>query len=306
MFVMRVVIAGGSGMLGRALAVRLTGLGHEVVALGRRDRPSSKNYRHVRWVPDGAVGPWAGELEGAAAVVNLAGAGIADKRWTAARKTELRTSRIDSTRSLVAAMSLATSRPPVFIQGSAVGYYGSTLSDRPVDERAPAGSDFLSKLAVEWEAAAEPVAALGARLVIVRTGIVLSSEGGALPPMAMPFRFYAGGPVGTGRQYMSWVSADDWVSLVVWALTTPAISGPVNVCAPTPVTNRDFAAAVGRALGRPSWLPAPGFALRLALGEMATSMLLEGQRVIPARATEAGFTFSYFNLDDALVHAFRE
>ena len=303
---MRIVIAGGSGMLGRALAARLTGGGHEVVALSRRGGTASKNYREVRWTPDGSTGPWAAELEGATAVVNLAGAGIADKRWTASRKAELRASRIDSTHSLVAALTAASNRPSVFVQGSAIGYYGASLNDRPLDERAPAGHDFLSTLASEWEATAQPISGLGCRLVVVRTGIVLASEGGALPPMAMPFRFFAGGPMGTGRQYMSWVACDDWVSLVVWAITTPAISGPLNVTAPAPVTNAEFAAAIGRALRRPSWLPAPGFALRLALGEMATPMLLEGQRVMPARATAAGFAFSYFDLDDALAHIFRE
>ena len=293
-------------MLGRALTARLTAGGHEVVALSRRGGSASKNYREVQWTPNGASGPWAAELEGATAVVNLAGAGIADKRWTAARKIELRASRVNSTRSLVAAMASTTNRPTVFIQGSAIGYYGATLDDRPIDERATGGHDFLAALAAEWEATAQPIAALGCRLAIVRTGIVLAREGGALPPLAMPFRFFAGGPVGSGRQYMSWIACDDWVSLVVWVLTTPGISGPLNATAPTPVTNAEFAAAIGRALRRPSWLPAPGFALRIALGEMATPMLLEGQRVIPARATASGFAFSYFNLDDALAHIFRD
>lgn len=302
---MRIVIAGGSGLLGRALAARLIGNGHEVVNLSRRaSGQARRGYREVSWNPDGSTGPWASELASADAVVNIAGAGIADKRWTKARKAELRASRLDSTRSLISAMQ-ATSRAPVFIQGSAVGYYGASLDDAILDEQSPPGHDFLARLAVEWEDAASPAAALGCRLVVIRTGIVLASEGGALPPMARPFRLFAGGPVGTGRQYMSWVTSDDWVSLVVWAISAPQASGPLNATAPAPVTNAELGKAIGRVLGRPSWLPVPAFVLRTALGEMADALLLSGQRVLPTRTTSLGFAFSYFDLHDALVNVFR-
>lgn len=299
---MRTVIAGGSGLLGQALSHRLLADGHDVVVLTRRATATRPGYREVAWLPDGSIGPWVGEIAAADVVVNLAGAGIADRRWTARRKTELLASRVDSTSSLVAAVHAAERRPSVFVQGSAVGYYGSSQSDRAFDEGSPSGQDFLGDLAVEWENAARPVAALGCRLVIVRTGVVLAREGGALAPMARPFRFFVGGRVASGRQYMSWISIDDWVSLVMWAMTTDTVSGPINATAPVPVTNAELSAALGRALQRPNWLPAPAFALRALFGEMATSILLGGQRVHPARATALGFRFQHDTIDAALAH----
>jgi uncharacterized protein (TIGR01777 family) len=299
---MRIIIAGGSGLLGRALVTQLAAAGHEVVVLSRRASGSpGSTVREVVWTADGSVGPWAREVDGADVVVNLAGAGIADKRWTPARKALLRSSRIASTGSLVSAVEAAGRRPSVFIQGSAVGYYGSNLSDKVHDESSPAGSDFLSRLAVEWESAAEPVTELGCRLVVVRTGIVLSRHGGALPPMARPFRFFVGGPIGSGRQFMSWIAVEDWVSMVIWALATPAVFGPLNATAPDPVTNAAFSAAIGRALHRPSLFPVPGFVLKAALGEMAEAILLGGQRVVPAKARQLGFNFRHMDLERALV-----
>jgi len=303
---MRIVIAGGSGLLGRALARRLVDLAHDVVILSRRTSGSTRdNAREVAWTPDGSIGAWAREIDGADAVVNLAGAGIADRRWTPARKNQLKSSRIASTRSLVLAVQAASTRPGVFIQGSAIGYYGSSLSDRIHDEASPPGSDFLSRLAVEWEHEAQPVVAFGCRLVVIRTGIVLSRSGGALPPMARPFRLFVGGRIGSGRQYMSWVSIDDWVALVTWAIDTPAAQGPINATAANPVTNAEFSATLGRALGRPALLPVPAFALRLLFGEMAETVLLGGQRVAPIKALALGFRFQYDDLQRALPHALR-
>jgi uncharacterized protein (TIGR01777 family) len=198
---MRIVIAGGSGLLGSALTEYLVGAGHDVVILSRRaHRTPRSRGRQVEWTPDGRSGPWAGEVDGADAVVNLAGTALAETRWTPARKALIRSSRIDSTRSLGAAVQAAARPPAVFVQGSAVGYYGSSLSDTEYDERSPAGSGFLATLAAEWEAASRPVADAACRLVFVRTGVVLSPDGGAVPPMARPFRFFVGGPVGSGRQ----------------------------------------------------------------------------------------------------------
>lgn len=300
---MRIVIAGGSGLLGHALVDRLIGQGHEVVVLSRRPRTPHRNaYREVAWMPDGSIGEWAREIDGAGAVVNLAGAGMADKRWAPTRKALLRSSRIDSTRSLVAAVQAASTRPAVFVHGTAIGYYGSSLSDRSYDESSPPGSDFLSRLAVEWEGAAEPVAQIGCRLVVVRTGIVLSRNGGALPPMARPFRFFVGGRIGSGRQFMSWISIDDWVSLVMWAMATTAVSGALNATAPGPVTNAEFSAAIGRVLRRPALFAVPAFVLKLLFGEMA-DLLLGGQRVVPAKALALGFAFEHGNLDRALARA---
>lgn len=298
---MRIVIAGGSGLLGGALAARMATAGHEAVVLTRRPAPSTvPGVRHVGWVPDGSLGPWAREIGETDVIVNLSGASIADRRWTTRRKAELRSSRIDSTAGLVAAVHAASRRPATFVQGSAVGYYGARDDDRTFDEQSAPGNDFLADLAVDWEDAAKPVAALGCRLVTVRTAVVLARDDGALPPMARPFRFFAGGPVGSGRQYISWIAIDDWVALVEWAIATTTISGAINASAPAPVTNAEFSAAIGRALRRPSWLPAPAFALRAMFGELATALLLRGQRVVPARAVSLGFTFRYESIDDAL------
>ena len=218
---MRIVIAGGSGLLGGALAARMATAGHEAVVLTRRPAPSTvPGVRHVGWVPDGSLGPWAREIGETDVIVNLSGAGIADRRWTTRRKAELRSSRIDSTAGLVAAVHAASRRPATFVQGSAVGYYGARDDDRTFDEQSAPGTDFLAVLAVDWEDA--------------------------------------------------------------------------------PVTNAEFSAAIGRALRRPSWLPAPAFALRAMFGELATALLLRGQRVVPARAVSLGFTFRYESIDDAL------
>lgn len=302
---MRFIIAGGTGLLGRALVARLTGAGHDVVVLTRGAGQASGPVHEVPWTPDGSAGPWAPELDGADAVINLAGTGIADKRWTPARKALLRSSRVDSTRSLVSAVATTSSRPRVFVQGSAVGIYGADLGDDVHDESSAPGSDFLSQLAVEWESVAEPVADMGCRLVTARTGIVLSRDGGALPPMARPFRMFVGGRIGTGRQFMSWITIDDWVSMVMWAIDTPAVAGPLNASAPQPVTNAAFSTALARVLRRPNLFPAPSFVLQALFGEMADAILLGGQRVRPAKALALGFEFQHSGLEDALISVLR-
>lgn len=302
---MRIVIAGGSGLLGRALTTRLATAGHEIVHLTRGAPRAAGVVRAVSWTPDGTVGPWISEIDHADAVVNLAGAGMADRRWTSKRKALLRSSRIESTRSLAAAVGAAAVPPAVFIQGSGIGIHGSSLDARVHTEDSPPGADFLARLAVEWEQEAQPVAVAGSRLVTVRTGVVLSRDGGALPPMARPFRFFVGGPVGTGRQYLSWITVDDWVSLVVWAIVTPDVSGPLNATAPDPATSREFSAALGRATRRPSLIPAPSFVLRFLFGEMADALLLGGQRVVPAKAIAHGFRFEHADLDRALNELLR-
>ena len=300
---MHVVIAGGTGLLGDALTDRLIADGHQVVHLTRRTGRSDGRVQSVTWMPDGSVGPWAQTIDDADVIVNLAGAGMADRRWSPARKALLRSSRIDSTRSLVGAVRRAIRRPRVFVQGSGIGIYGSMLDDGVRTETSAAGDDFLGRLAAEWEAAAGPAIEAGCRLVIVRTGIVLSRDGGALPPMKRPFHFFAGGPVGSGRQWMPWITIDDWVSIVVWAIDRGDVHGPLNAVAPNPVRNHEFATALGRALGRPAWLPAPAPALRLLLGrEMADELLLGGQRAIPARAEALGFRVAHPGIDGALAH----
>jgi uncharacterized protein (TIGR01777 family) len=301
---MRLVIAGGSGFLGRPLTRQLVAGGHHVTVLTRHESPSGTSADAVLWNPDGTADVWARVLDGADAVINLCGAGIADRRWTRARKALLRRSRIDPTRSLIAGVETCRHPPSVFVQGSAVGYYGASLDDRPLDEAHPPGADFLGRLCVEWESAAAPAATLGCRLVTIRTGLALARQGGVLPPIVRPFRFFAGGPVATGRQYFPWIHVDDWVALVAWAIGNTAVAGPLNAAAPNPVTNETLARTIARTLGRPDWFRVPASAVRLLLGaEMANAVLLNGQRVIPARALAGGFRFQFDDVADALQDA---
>ena len=303
---MKIVIAGGSGFLGRALAHQLLAKGHEVVVLTRGAAREDRGIRHVTWETDEGPGDWHAVIDGADAVVNLAGAGIADQRWSEARKQVLRGSRVDATRALVAAIRSATNRPKVFLTGSAIGFYGPQPEDGPtLDESAPPGSDFLSTLAVDWEAEAHAASALDCRVIIIRTGVVLARDGGALRKLIPPFRFFVGGPIGSGRQVLSWIHRSDWVELVVWLLRHEHAAGVYNATAPHPVTNADFSRALGAALGRPSWLPVPGFALKIIVGEMAGPALLAGQRVVPRRALEAGFTFQFPEIATAMRDAVR-
>ena len=302
---MKIVIAGGSGLIGRSLAGHLAWAGHQVVVLTRdaAGLPPTVAIRHVEWQPDGSTGAWASEIDGAGAVVNLTGAGIADSRWSNERKQELRQSRVLPTRSLVAAVRQASARPAVFLQGSALGFYGSSLDDRLLDESFPPGDDFLGQLCVAWEAEAHPVVAVGSRLVFMRSGVVLSSEGGILARLRLPYQFFVGGPVASGHQYMSWIHLDDWVAMATWALTTPAVSGILNATSPTAVTNEEFSRAYADALGRPSWLRVPAVALRAMFGEMAVAMLIKGQRLVPKHALDLGFQFKYPTIAEAMTAA---
>jgi hypothetical protein len=251
----------------------------------------------VAWQTDNADN-WQAHVAGAYGVVNLAGASIFGNRWTDEYKQILRSSRIEPTRELVLAIGTADPRPAVLVQGSAVGYYGFR-DDTKLDESAPAGDDFLAQLTFEWEAEARKAEPLGVRTVLVRTGIVMDDEGGALPLLKMPFMFYTGGPVMPGNQYISWVHSADEVGLLMLALENEQVSGPLNATAPEPQTNKEFSATLGNVLGTPSWLPVPEFALRLALGEFAES-IVNGQRVIPARAQAMGYTFQFPTADAAL------
>jgi uncharacterized protein (TIGR01777 family) len=282
---MRIAISGGTGFLGRPLAAALAAAGHQSVAL-----------------PRNRTG-WASAIDGAAAVVNLAGEPIAAQRWTAAHKTRVLESRVQVTRTIVEAIHQAASPPAVLVSGSAVGYYGPR-GDETVTEDTPAGSDFLASVCVQWEAEATR-AADRSRVVCVRTGLVLERDGGALPQMLPPFKFGAGGPAGSGRQYWPWIHRSDWVALVQWAIATSSVTGALNATAPTPITNAEFARALGRALHRPAFMPAPAFALRLLLGEMADGLLLSGQRAVPAKAQRLGFTFRYSQIDQALTEIFQ-
>jgi hypothetical protein len=303
---MKIVIAGGTGFLGSPLAEMYAEEGHDVRVLTRslmagdtRHDPGTgmPGVTRVGWKPDGKTGPWAPALEGADAAINLAGESIAGKRWTPQRKAQLRDSRILATRSLAAAIKASTAPPAVFISGSAVGYYGP-CGDEPLNESSPAGKDFLAQLCEDWEKEARAATRPETRLVAIRTGIVLERSGGALREMMRPFRLFAGGRLGSGRQYLSWIHRLDWIELVRWIVQTQDVSGPVNLVAPHPVSNREFARALGRAMRRPSLLPAPALAVRVALGEMADS-ILTGQRVLPAVATKHAYHFRYPEIDIA-------
>jgi uncharacterized protein len=298
---MRIVIAGGSGFLGRPLAAALAADGHDVVTLTRGDGPrrGQTRSRAVPWTPGGDTGPWAAEIDGAGAVVNLAGESIAGRRWSAGHKQRIRDSRVHATRSLVSAIQAAEAPPPVFLSGSAVGYYGPR-GDEVIAEDTPPGSDFLAGVCVQWEAEAMLAAGDRTRVVCIRTGIVLEKDGGALPQMLPPFRFGVGGPVGSGRQYWPWIHRADWIALMQWTIRTPAAAGALNATAPNPVTSAEFARALGGAMHRPAIMPAPGFALRVMLGEMADALLLSGQRAVPAQAERLGFDFRYTKVEQAL------
>lgn len=311
---MRIVIAGGSGFIGSPLAEVYAEEGHDVRVLTRsladgeaRHEPGTgkPGITRVGWKADGNSGPWATVLDGADALVNLAGASLGDGRWTPQRKAHLRDSRIFATRSLVAAIGAVPQPPHVFVSSSAVGYYGNSGAE-PKTEDSPAGEGFLANLAEDWELEARKAEATGVRVVLLRTGLVIEKAGGALPRMMTPFRFFAGGPMGSGRQYVSWIHRLDVLEMIRWIIETPAITGPINATAPHPVTNREFAKALGRALHRPALLPAPAFALKLLVGEMAGPALLEGQRVLPKKAQVHAYHFRYPEIDIAMRGIFGE
>ncbi len=297
---MRIVVSGGTGFIGRPLCASLCQEGHQVTLLTRRIEaqwPCGSTVTAVEWNGREA-GAWEQCLEGADAVINLAGAPIADGRWTDARKRLFTESRILSTHLLVEAMSRCTSKPSTLINASGIGYYGAS-DDRVLDEGAARGEGFLADLCLAWEAEALRAAEYGVRVVMLRTGMVLERDGGALPKMLLPFRFFAGGPIMPGTQWVSWIHRRDHIGLIQWALTTPSISGPLNAVAPDAVTMNWFSEILGRVLHRPSWLPVPGFALEMALGELGT-LMTTGQRVTPAKALSGGFAFHYPTLEPAL------
>ena len=300
---MKVVITGATGFIGRKLVGRLLADGHEVLAL-TRDVEAARVRLPVRCacaVWDPAAGPAPHVLEGADAVVHLAGEGVADGPWTPARREAIRRSRVAGTHALVGAIAAVpkSARPAAFLSASAIGYYGDR-GEEVLDESADPGTDFLAGVCRAWEGEALAAEELGVRSVAVRVGVVLGKDGGALAKMLPPFQLGIGGRLGSGRQWMSWIHLDDLVSLLVFLIGNGRATGPVNGVAPEPVTNASFTAALGKALHRPVLLPVPAFALRLALGEMA-SVLLASQRVLPRAAERLGFRFRYPELAGALA-----
>lgn len=283
---MRILVSGSSGLIGSAFVRASRADGDEVLRLVRRAPVATDE---VGWDPTRGQGPEPAAIDGIEAVVHLAGAGLGDHRWTASYKRQLRTSRVDSTVLLSTAIAALPNRPRVFLSGSAVGYYGDT-GDRPVDENSPPGNDFLARLCQDWEAAAAPAAAAGVRTVLLRSGIVLSTAGGALGTVLPLFRAGLGGRLGSGRQYVSWIARPDHVAALRFLLRAEQFSGPVNLTAPSPVSNAAYTKAIAAAVRRPAFFAVPAPVLRAVLGEFAGTVLT-GQRVLPQRLTDAGFEF---------------
>jgi uncharacterized protein (TIGR01777 family) len=293
---MRILMAGASGFLGTRLVDRLRGAGQDVTRLVRR---RAQDADEVTWEPSqGQLDP--AVVAAADAVINLAGAGVGDKRWTAAYKSQIRSSRVDTTGTIARTIALlpAADRPRVLLQGSAVGWYGDT-GDRRVTEETPAGTDFLSDVCRVWEAAARPAEDAGTRVALLRTGLPLSAEGGLLKPQMLPFRLGVGGKLGGGRQWVPWIALADWLGAVEFLLDRDDVAGPVNVVGPDPVTNATFTEVFGRLLNRPTVMPIPGVALQVALGGFAGEAL-KSQRVMPGVLSRSGFRWAHPTLESAL------
>ncbi|MGQ0695976.1 MAG: TIGR01777 family oxidoreductase [Nitrospiraceae bacterium] len=298
---MKVVVSGGSGFIGQALCRSLVRQGMSVTILSRNPLQAKLRQDHavkvVGW--DGmTTGSWEAELASATAVINLAGEPIAGGRWTQKRKQLIVDSRVKATRLLAQAISRLTNKPRVLINASGIGYYG-TSQDIRFDERNGPGSDFFADLCAAWEEAALTAQPAGVRVVCLRIGMVLEKDGGALAKMVPPFRAFVGGPIAPGTQWVSWIHRADLIGLIEWSLEHEQVVGPVNAAAPGAVNMKDFCRTLGKALHRPSWLPVPAFALRLAFGELA-SFMTTGQRVVPRVALEGGYQFRYPQLDSAL------
>jgi uncharacterized protein (TIGR01777 family) len=299
---MRVAVTGGTGFIGQALIRALRERGDSVIALSRDIFRAKEilgdGIELVHWEAGGRSGPWEGELSRSDAVVNLAGEGIFKKRWDTGYKSRIWRSRVDGTRQLIAAIARQTQQLRIFINASAIGFYGPRGSE-PIDEHGPPGTDFLAQMAQAWEAEAEKAEPLGLRVIRLRIGVVLDNDGGALAQMLPPFKIFLGGWAGNGTQYFSWIHRQDLVRIMLHVLDHDHIRGAVNATAPQPVTNKDFSIALGRALHRPVWAPVPALALKLLLGE-AAYVVLTGQNVLPKAITAAGYRFVHPELGEVL------
>ena len=296
---MNILVSGSTGLVGTALIPALTAAGHEVIRLVRsKSRTPSKEI--IGWDPAASYIDAVG-LEGLDAIVHLAGEPIASGRWNPAKKARIRDSRVQGTRLLCETLSHVARPPATLICASAIGYYGDR-GDEVLSESSTCGKGFLAEVCRDWEAAADPARQKGIRVVNTRFGVILSTGGGALAKMLTPFKMGVGGIIGSGRQYMSCIAIDDCVGAIVHALNTAAVAGPLNVVGPTPVTNREFTKTLGRVLGRPTILPMPAFAARLAFGEMADELLLGSDRVEPKKLQDSGYSFRHRDIETALRH----
>ena len=298
---MRVIITGGTGLIGRPLSQALVAAGHDAIVLTRnpqkvKDMPAG--VRLQQWDGESAAG-WGELADGALAIVNLAGEGIADGRWSNDRKRAIRQSRVDAGKAVMAAIQAAATKPKVLVQASAVGYYGTETGDALLGEQYSPGADFLAKVCFDWELSTAAASRQGVRRAVIRTGIVLSNEGGAFPKLVMPFNFFAGGPLGNGKQWMPWIHWEDQVRAIQFLIDNEQAEGAFNLAAPNPVRNSEMAKAIGAVKGRPAFMPAPGFAIKTVFGEMGT-VVLDGQRAVPQHLQELGFEFKYNTIEAAL------
>lgn len=302
----RVIVTGATGFIGKALCYRLAEEGYEVIALTRSLEKGIKLFGNLaiaaKWDGKSAEN-WLDFVDGALAIVNLAGENIGSGRWTPQKKQSILKSRLDAGLAVVEAVESVKKKPEVVIQASAIGCYGSRADDL-IDENSSPGEGFLAGVAKEWELSTQKVESLDVRRVVIRSGVVLDRKGGAFLRLLKPFRFFAGGPLGSGRQWFSWIHLADELEAIIFLLKREDLQGVFNLTAPEPLIQKDFARLLGKVLRRPSWLPVPGFMLRLFLGEMAEEMLLVSQRVAPRRLLEAGFSFRYPQMELALREIF--
>jgi uncharacterized protein len=304
---MHVIITGGTGFIGQALTQDLVRDGHQVTILSRSPGSAAGlaggGVQFRKWDAQTAQG-WQDAVESADVIINFAGETIGGERflpdrWTSKKKKHIRSSRLNAGRAVTEAIAAANRKPKLLVQASAIGYYGPRDDDTKLSEDAPAGNDFLASIGQEWEAATQAAEALGVRRVIARTGLILATETGPLPRLLPFFKAFVGGPFGSGRQWWSWIHLQDEIRALRFLMDNETASGPFNLVAPQPVTNREFSKTLGQVLHRPSLIPVPGLAVKLLVGEVAT-IVLDGQRVVPTRLQEMGFTFNYPSLDAAL------
>lgn len=301
---MRIAIAGGTGFVGRALTNKLLELGHEIFVLTRDDqnRDNRNNMTYVQWLTDGSDP--ARRLQHIDVIINLAGESINSGHWTNNRKNRIQKSRLEATDKMISTIKQLEGKPRVLINASAIGYYGTSLTDTFTEKTNEVGKDFLATTVGLWEERASQATELGIRTVLCRFGIILDKKEGALPRMVLPYKWYAGGTVGSGEQWMSWIHLDDVVDAILFIIENEAISGPVNFTSPYPIRMEELGKAIGKALNRPHWMPAPAFALKIALGEMSL-LVLEGQRVLPEKLQKFGYSFQYKQIHEALNRIYR-